>query len=148
MEAPTFEESVRERAGLLDGPRFRVALRTAVAGLASQLDDARAALGLALPPELLSSLRQGDVAGPRVASLQELYLGVAVTARVRVGVAIQVVHAVVVEVADRMGAAGRVELRRALAPAWADLLAEPTPTNAARVPGVAARGPRASGQAE
>ena len=125
MEAPTLEVSVRERAGLLDGPRFRVALRSALVGLAGQLEDAKTYLGPVLSPELIARVATGDLRVRPAATLQEVYLGVAVTARVRVGVAIQIVQAVVAEVGHRLGPFRRRSLARERPPAWADLLVEP-----------------------
>lgn len=132
MEAPSFELSVRERAGLLDGPRFRVALRSALFGLAGQLENARTSLGPVLSPELIATLAAGDLRVRSAATLQEVYLGVAVTARVRVGVAIQIVQAVVAEVAHRLGPFRRRSLARELPPAWADLLVEPAGDSGSR----------------
>jgi hypothetical protein len=142
MEAPRFEDSVRSRAALLDGPRFRVALRIALAGMASQLADAKTRLAPILSPALLQEVVSDDEHAAPPASLQEIYLGVAVGARVRVGIAITVVQAVVAEVADRLGQIGRRELARALPAAWVDLLGEVDPSCQSK-PDAGARSSRA-----
>lgn len=126
-----FEAGVRDRVGLMDGPRFRSAVRAALATLAGHPGLPVARMATVLPPDLLAALDGAELAPLEPAST---YLRVAQVSRIHVGVAIQVVRAVLAEMSSRLGATGRAELRGVLPREWAELVVDPSPVAAGERP--------------
>lgn len=124
----TFEASVSARAGLMDGPRFRVAMRHAIVAVAGQLQMPWRRLRSILPPDLFAELCE---AGLEPADPVTACVRVADAGRLRVRVATDIVSAVLAELASRLGADGRTELRCALPSSWAELLDATTAAPAA-----------------
>lgn len=106
----------------MDGPRFRTAVREAVAALAGHVGLPQARIEAALPPDLLDAMGNAALtpSDPTAA-----YLRVATAARMHVSVAIEVLRAVLAELAARLGPEGRHELRGVLPRDWAELVVEP-----------------------
>lgn len=114
---------MRARVGLMDGPRFRTAVREAIATLAGHVSLPQARIEAVLPPDLLDALGVGALApgDPTTA-----YLRVATAARMHVSVAIEVLRAVLAELSARLGPEGRDELRGVLPRDWAELVVDPS----------------------
>jgi hypothetical protein len=124
VDGSGFEASIRDRVGLMDGPRFRSAVRSALAMLAGHPGLPLERMAAVLPPDLVAGLHEAELEALDPAST---YLRVAEAARIHVGVAIQVVRAVLSELASRLGAEGRAELRGVLPREWSELVVDPAP---------------------
>ena len=115
----TFEAGVRARTGLMDGPRFRRAVAATLSALGAHIGLPLQRLGGVLPPELFEVLCGAEL-GP--IDLPAAYLHVAISARMQIGVAIQVVRAVLAELAVALGPHGSAALCVSLPHDWAELV--------------------------
>jgi hypothetical protein len=140
MRVSTFEAAVRARTGLMDGPRFRAAVRESLVALAGHVGVPWGRLRAVLPRPLFDALCEAGLepldvrsAGQRVSEAAELH----------VRIAAEILAATLAELGERLGADGRDELRGVLPRAWAELVVEPDTA----APSAAANGahPRAAG---
>lgn len=118
MEMSSFEAAVRARTGLMDGPRFRSALRAALVGVAGQVEISWRRLGVILPRELFTALCEAGIEplDPSTACHR-----VANAAQLQMHVAVEVVQAVVSELSARVSPDG-IERGAIAAGEWSDFM--------------------------
>lgn len=119
METSSFEAAVRARTGLMDGPRFRSALRAALVGVAGQVEISWRRLAVILPRDLFASLCEAGIEplDPSTACHR-----VANAAQLQIHVAVEVVQAVVAELSARVSPHGGATRGAVATGEWSDFM--------------------------
>ena len=121
----SFIEEVLGRTGHPDPESVAQAIGIAMRGLGSQLSEDPAAVEDALSGELLQAMRQGHRLSPM--QPDAIYDEVVAATRLRPGVVLELVQSALAVLAQRLEPDARAELRAAVSPEWAALLADPRP---------------------
>lgn len=129
-----FIDAVQSRSGCRDRAGLERATRGALGVLGSHLHGVPPTLHGAIPRDLRSGIEAGldhPAVGPAA-----FYLMISNEIGMRIGMALEVTHAVVNELASRLDEGSRLRLKSLLPPAWAALLrtttssrVEPQPTS-------------------
>ncbi len=115
-----FIDAVQGRSGCRDRVGLERAVRGALGVLGSHLDGVPPTLHGATPRDLRSGLEAGR--GDPAVGPAAFYLMISNEVGMRVGMALEVTHAVVNELASRLDEGSRLRLKSLLPPAWAALL--------------------------
>ena len=119
-----FLARVKDRSGQPDAGVVELAVRATLRTLGSHLGGVPPALHDALPRALRPELAAGE--GGEPVRPAELYQQVSEQARVRAGVALELVQSTIAELAGSLVESSAIELlRTSLPPAWAALVIDP-----------------------
>lgn len=129
----SFIEDVIARTGHPDRESVEQVAFIAMRGLGSQLSEDPAGVDDAISDELLEAMRRGHRLSPM--QPDAIHDEVVAATRIRPGIALELVQSALSVLAQRLEPDARAELRAAVSPEWAELLADPRPRSEHHPPG-------------